>query len=169
MTPDSEDSRNSEVALDLDDDDDGSEEISSADPGFGQDQTDSSDPEADESESSASDASASFESLGVGSSTEAEPYGGDLPPVPGTDYEIDYVRARVGKSAREWDRPKNIRVEIFEGTITMLDDISQWINEEVYPDVNVLDADIQQAALLVGLANPEEIVALLDEWGYDKI
>jgi hypothetical protein len=35
--------------------------------------------------------------------------------------------------------------------------------------VNVLKSDIRQAAFLVGVTNPMEVVAVLNEWGYDEL
>lgn len=90
-------------------------------------------------------------------------------PVPGTSYQLPYVIERTGKSRTSWDRPHNIRFKLFEETEEMFDELSEWIDEEVYPEVGVLRSDIRQAAFLVGVANPMEVVAVLNAWGYNEL
>lgn len=147
------------------------DDITSSDPQWGSDESESVDNEPESQQSSPNETSpgVSFSDIGLSPSQTDAPIDTQTDPVPGTDYKMPYVIQRTGKSATEWDRPNNLRFQMFDETATMLKEVSEWVNDEVYPEVNVLKADIQQAAFLVGLANPEDIVEVLDAWGYGEL
>jgi hypothetical protein len=90
--------------------------------------------------------------------------------VPGTNYErMKYVYKRMGKKKTEYDRPKKLRLNVFEETGGQIEIIYERFEEEIYPNVNVLKADVLEAALLVGVYNPDQMKVIMDEWGYAEM
>jgi hypothetical protein len=90
--------------------------------------------------------------------------------VPGTNYErMKYVYKRMGKKKTEYDRPKKLRLNVFEETGGQIEVIYERFEEEIYPNVNVLKADVLEAALLAGIYNPDQMKVIMDEWGYAEM
>lgn len=90
--------------------------------------------------------------------------------VPGTNYEsMKYVYKRMGKKKTEYDRPKKLRLNVFEETGGQIEAIYKRFEDEIYPNVNVLKADVLEAALLAGIYNPDQIKTIMDEWGYAEM
>lgn len=90
--------------------------------------------------------------------------------VPGTNYErMKYVYERMGKKKTEYDRPKKLRLNVFEETGGQIEVIYERFEEEIYPNVNVLKADVLEAALLAGIYNPNQMKVIMDEWGYAEM
>jgi hypothetical protein len=87
--------------------------------------------------------------------------------VPGQYEGQPYFYQRVGKSTTSWDRNREVRVSVFDALGQQIDDVHEYVNEVVYPETNVLKADVMMAALMVGIYNLEQLEAVLDLWGYE--
>jgi hypothetical protein len=95
----------------------------------------------------------------------------DLLTVPGTDYgDFPYALKRTGSSEkRHYDRDVSVNFKIFDGTHQQLVALEAYLNEVVYPDQKIIRTDIFNAAMLVGIYNPEQIIQVLDAWGFGHL
>jgi hypothetical protein len=89
--------------------------------------------------------------------------------IPGEYDDRPYLLARVGKSKTSWDRDHEVRVSVFDEVGAHLNAVHEYFDETVYPETNVLKADVTMAALLVGVYNLDQMEALLDFWGYSEM
>lgn len=87
--------------------------------------------------------------------------------VPGQYEGQPYFYQRVGKSTTSWDRNREVRVSVFDALGQQIDDVHDYVNEVVYPETNVLKADVMMAALMVGIYNLDQLEAVLTLWGYE--
>lgn len=88
---------------------------------------------------------------------------------PGLYDDLPYVFQRTGREKVKWDRPSPMRFDVFEEVSEQLNDAHEHFSEEVYPDASVMKADVQMAAMIAGYANPDDMKAILDAWGYSDI
>lgn len=95
----------------------------------------------------------------------------DLLTVPGTGYsDFPYALKRTGSAEkRHYDRDVSVNFKIFDGTHQQLVALEAYLNEIVYPDQKIIRTDIFNAALLVGIYNPEQIIQVLDAWGFGHL
>lgn len=84
-------------------------------------------------------------------------------------FDMPYVYARTDKEISKWERPKNVRVNVFPEVGDQLAETEEYLNEEVFPDADVKSCDVYMAALISGMLNVDDIETIFENWGYDQL
>lgn len=85
----------------------------------------------------------------------------------GSDSDQRYPYA-IQRSGWGDDRNEHKRLGLLEGTLELEEQAAREIREGVYPNTEMSIVDIREAAYLVGLSNLDEVVDVLNEWGFDE-
>lgn len=84
-------------------------------------------------------------------------------------FDLPYVYARTDKEISKWERPKNVRVNVFPEVGKQLAETEEYLTEEVFPETDVKTCDVYMAALVAGMLNVDDIETLFENWGYDRL
>jgi hypothetical protein len=86
-----------------------------------------------------------------------------------TDAKRPLLYRRIGKPVLSYNRDQTIQFNLNEVTATQLGETKELLEDEVYTSSNVNKADIVEAALISGLMNLNDTIAVLDAWGQDEV
>jgi hypothetical protein len=89
--------------------------------------------------------------------------------VPHTGPKLPYTLRRVGNEVQNYERPRELKLKLSTQSHNQLTRAMDHLNDSIYPNTNVHQVDVLEAALLVGLWNLDRTVNVLDAWGLDQI
>lgn len=86
--------------------------------------------------------------------------------IPGTEGRYAYAIRRNG-----WDheRTGNLKFVMQETTKEMEDEAAEEVMDELFGRTDINRTDLREAAYLVGLRNLDQVVDVLNEWGFAEV
>lgn len=90
-------------------------------------------------------------------------------PTPGTNLPNTNYPYAMRRASWNDEREGNLKFVLRQATQDMEDLAAEEVMEELYPNTKITRTDLREAAFVVGLRNLDEVVDVLNEWGFEEL